>query len=145
MVVRWPTLLLSFCLFKDVGFFSCSSFFLIIFFPMKITFLSKLISLRLQSSCTQCPHCSRDMEYLDVIFVKLIGPVCCVCDAAIITLLFSLDIGREPCRKLCNTVLSLMDVPSSWIRWNNYNLYLDWQYCLLYWYILIIIVSFIEF
>lgn len=40
-------------------------------FLLKISFLSKLISLRLQSSCAQCPHCSHDMEYLDVILVSL--------------------------------------------------------------------------
>lgn len=44
-------------------------------FLMKISFLSKLISLRLQSSRAQCSRCSHDVEYLDVLLVKLVGPV----------------------------------------------------------------------
>lgn len=76
------------------------------------------------------------MKYLDVLPVKLVGPVV-VFVAAIITLLFSWNIGREPYRTLCNTLLSLMDVPSSWIRINICNLYPDWQYDLLYWWIIV--------
>lgn len=74
------------------------------------------------------------MKYLDVQPVRLARPVVFV--AAIITL-FSLNIGREPYRTLCNTLLSLMDVPSSWIRINICNLYPDWQYYLLYWWIIV--------
>lgn len=44
-------------------------------FLMKSSFMSKLISLRLQSSCAQCSRCSHDMEYLDVKVVKWIGAV----------------------------------------------------------------------
>lgn len=137
-VVRLPTLLLSVCFFPG-----CLGFSLVALvssnFLIKISFLFELVSLRLHSSRTQCFRCCcpDGISWCHTCWVHWTS--CCVCCSNNHPVVF-LTYWRETCRMLCNTFWSLMDVPSSWIRWNNYNLYPD--ITILHWWV---IVSFIEF